>query len=81
MNARFEYDLFVSYARLNNEDGWIKSYVEALAEEFRVYTGGRELKYFWDTERIPDFSHWHAEIFNKGIVKSKLFLAFLSPQY
>jgi hypothetical protein len=44
MNARFEYDLFVSYARLNNEDGWIKSYVEALAEEFRVYTGGRELK-------------------------------------
>ena len=81
MNARFEYDLFVSYARLNNQDGWIKSYVEALAEEFRTFTGGRELKYFWDTERIPDFSHWHSEIFNKGIVKSKLFLAFLSPQY
>jgi hypothetical protein len=81
MNARFEYDLFVSYARLNNEDGWIKSYVEALAEEFRTFTGDRELKYFWDTERIPDFSHWHSKIFNEGIVKSKLFLAFLSPQY
>ena len=79
--APIEYDIFVSYARLDNNDGWIKAYVEALAEQFKLFTGGRELRYFWDTDRIPEFSHWQTEIFNKGIANSKLFLAFLSPNY
>jgi tetratricopeptide (TPR) repeat protein len=80
-NNRIEYDLFISYARLDNQNGWIKAYVEELALQFKKTTGGRELNYFWDTERISDFSHWQDEIFNKGIVRSKLFLAFLSPNY
>jgi len=79
MPKAIEYDLFVSYSRSDNQHGWIKAYVEALAKHFTLFTGGRELRYFWDTERIPDFSHWQTEIFNKGIARSKLFLAFLSP--
>ena len=75
------YDIFISYARVDNAESWIKAYVDALVAEFRRITGGRELRYFWDTERIPDFSHWQMEIFNEGIAKSKLFLAFLSPNY
>ena len=41
-----EFELFVSYARLDNKDGWILAYVEALAEEFRRFTGGREIEEF-----------------------------------
>jgi tetratricopeptide (TPR) repeat protein len=76
-----EYDIFLSYARADNREGWIRQYLAALCEVFRNFTGGRELTYFWDTERIPEFTHWEAEIFNKGITRSKLFLAFLSPNY
>ncbi len=78
---QFNYDIFISYARVDNAEGWIKAYVDALVDEFCRITGGREFHYFWDTERIPDFSHWQMEIFNEGIAKSKLFLAFLSPNY
>lgn len=52
-----EYDVFVSYARAENREGWIRYYLDALRDEFRTFTGGRELTYFFDTERIPDFSH------------------------
>ncbi len=76
-----DYDIFVSYASLDNAEGWIKAYVDALKEEYRTLTGNRELRVFWDKDRIPLFSHWQSEIFNKGIVRSQLFVAFLSPNY
>ncbi|MEZ6056870.1 MAG: tetratricopeptide repeat protein [Planctomycetaceae bacterium] len=75
------YDLFVSYARANNGDLWVKRFVEELQAEHKRFTGGRELTYFWDDERIPTFSHFQTEVFNNGIARSRLFLAFVSPEY
>src|SRR4051812_9666411 len=56
-------DLFVSYARADNRDGWVERFVQALAEERRRLTGGRELSYFFDKDDIRNFSHWESAIF------------------
>jgi hypothetical protein len=77
----FEYDIFVSYASVDNTGGWIRAFVDALEQEYLSFSGDRELRVFWNRDRIPLFSHWQQEIFNNGIVRSQLFLAFLSPGY
>ena len=46
--------------------------------EHRKFTGGRTLTHFFDTSDIPNFASWETEIFQKHLVKSRLFLAFLS---
>ncbi len=76
-----DYDLFVSYSRADNREGWIERFLDALIEEHREFTGGRALTYFFDRQDIRNFSHWETEIFNKGLTKARLFLAFLSPRY
>ncbi len=81
MTPAREYDFFVSYASADNRDGWVDAFVAAFVEEHRRFSGGRTLTYFLDRDRIPHFSHWHAEIFAKGIARSRFFLAFLSPNY
>ncbi len=75
------YDFFVSYANADNREGWIDNFVAALLEEHRQFTGGRKLTYFLDRNDIHGLSHWHAEIFNKGLTRARFFLAFLSPNY
>ena len=76
-----EYDLFVSYARADNTGGWVDGYVDALADEHRAFTGGRELPYFLDPASIPNFAHWETRIVHRGLARSRLFLAFVSPNY
>ena len=55
--------------------------MQELIAEHERFTGGRSLTYFLDRQNIQDFAHWHSEIFNKGLVRSRFFLAFLSPEY
>src|SRR4051794_23315627 len=81
MPGDIHYDFFVSYASANNHEGWVDAFVRELVAEHKRFTGGRELTYFLDRHCVQDFSHWHAEIFNKGLTKSRFFLAFLSPNY
>jgi hypothetical protein len=76
-----DYDFFVSYARADNQLGFVKEFVDGIVEEHQRFSGGRVLSYFFDTERIPNFASWETEIFQKHLVKSRLFLAFLSPAY
>ncbi len=76
-----EYDFFVSYARADNVGGWVERFVDALLDEHRIFTGGRTLCPFFDRTDIHNFAHWETEIFNKGLTRSRLFLAFLSPAY
>jgi len=75
------YDFFVSYAGADNRTGWVDGFVAALVAEHARFTGGRTLTYFLDRNDIGDFAHWHAEIFGKGLARSRFFLAFLSPNY
>ena len=75
-----KYDFFVSYARRDNRDGWITRFVEALLEEHRKHTGGRELVPFFDTEDIRGLDDWRHRIYH-GLADSRLLLAFISPGY
>ena len=36
---------------------------------------------FFDRHDISNFADWESEIFHKGLTRSRLFLAFLSPAY
>lgn len=85
-NATDEYDFFVSYARADNVSsdggpGWVERFVDAVIEEHRSFTGGRTLRPFFDRRDISNFATWESEIFHKGLTRSRLFLAFLSPAY
>ncbi len=81
MPRDIEYDFFVSYASADNREGWVDTVVNELVAEHARFTGGRVLKPFLDRADIRHLSHWHAEIFNKGLARSRFFLAFLSPNY
>ena len=75
-----EYDLFVSYARLDDAADWITSFVARLQEEHRKYSGGREFRIFFDTSAIRSLDDWQHRIYG-GLAASRLLLAFISPAY
>lgn len=81
MPRDIEYDFFVSFASADNREGWVDAVVNELVAEHARFTGGRTPTYFLDRAEIRHLSHWHAEIFNKGLARSRFFLAFLSPNY
>ena len=84
MTKDFEqFDFFVSYARKDNASGWITIFIEELLAEHRKFTGHdpiRELKPFFDKQDIRSFDDWQHRILD-GLAKSRLFLAFISPNY
>ncbi len=75
-----KYDFFVSYARSDNRDGWITAFVDELLTAHRRFSGGHELTYFLDKNDIHSFDDWQHSL-NHGLAASRLFLAFLSPNY
>jgi hypothetical protein len=75
-----EFDFFVSYARKDNEAGWISRFIEELLVEHGKFSGGRKLNYFFDKQEIRSFDDWQHRILD-GLAKSRLFLAFVSPAY
>jgi hypothetical protein len=74
------YDFFVSYARADNSGGWISGFVEELLAEHRRFTGGRTLTPFFDKLDIHSLDDWQHRLYD-GLARSRLFLAFLSPNY
>ena len=78
--ATEQYDFFVSYARSDNEHGWITQFVEELLAEHRQFAAGRELKPFFDKQEITAGADWQHTL-NHGIAHSSLFVAFISPNY
>jgi len=74
------YDFFVSYARNDNATGWITLFVEELLAEHKRFSAGRQLKPFFDQHAITTGADWQLYLV-QGIAHSRLFLAFLSPNY
>jgi ppGpp synthetase/RelA/SpoT-type nucleotidyltranferase len=79
-NQPENYDFFVSYARSDNANGWITRFVEELLAEHKRFSAGRELKSFFDQHAITTGADWQLYLAH-GIAHSRLFLAFLSPNY
>ncbi|MCX6901612.1 MAG: tetratricopeptide repeat protein, partial [Verrucomicrobia bacterium] len=74
------YDFFVSYARGDNANGWITRFIEELLAEHQQFAAGRTLKQFFDQHAITTGADWQLYLAH-GIAHSRLFLAFISPNY
>ena len=55
------YDLFVSYAHVDNEDGWVTAFVEAIRQEHAEFTP-EPLRVFFDTDSIRSMDDWRRRI-------------------
>ena len=85
-NDSDQFDFFVSYAHDDNQHdddvgGWITQFLKELLAEYATFAPGRPLTYFFDTQSIRSLDDWQHRIFNEGIAKSRLFVAFISPNY
>lgn len=73
------YDLFVSYAHVDDRDGWVTAFVSALQEEHARFTP-RPLRIFFDCDEIRTGDDWEHRIL-RGLSESRVMLAVLSPAY
>ncbi|MBC8113107.1 MAG: toll/interleukin-1 receptor domain-containing protein, partial [Candidatus Saccharimonas sp.] len=80
-----EHEIFLSYSRKDNVaknpggEGWVTAFERELKTRHRSYSG-RELDIFFDTLSIDIGRDWKREL-GAGIRSSRLFIAFLSPNY
>ena len=74
------FDLFVSYARKDNETGMVSALVERIEEDFAHFSPSMPLKVFFDKKSILDLQHWQ-DVLKKGLRQSKVMLAVLSEAY
>ncbi|HAY07878.1 MAG TPA: hypothetical protein DCY26_14645, partial [Hyphomonas sp.] len=76
------FHVFLSYARADNganADGWVTAFHDRLLAQHARYSG-RRLEVFFDKQAIKDGQDWERRIYT-GLRESRLFLAFLSPNY
>ena len=74
------YDFFVSYSSHDNLKGQTTNFVDGILAEHRAFSGGRELTYFFDRKEIWHGHDWQHTL-HHGIAESRVFLAFISPNY
>src|SRR5437870_3703894 len=81
----YSYDIFISYARLDNTParigvpGWISAFHSELARMHRE-NGRPGDTIFFDTDKIRNGEDWELRI-KSGLRDSCLMLAFVSPNY
>ncbi len=74
------FDLFISYARKDNETGMVSALVAAIEADFTTFSPTLPLKVFFDKKSILDMQHWQ-NVLKKGLRQSKVMLAVLSEAY
>ena len=76
----FNFDLFISYSRDDNREGSISEIVSLIRKDYRDFTGGEELRVFFDQREFAGIDDWrHNNL--ESIRSSRLLLACLSPNY
>ena len=73
------YDLFISYARRDNQDGRVTQLVERIQQDFTAFAG-RPLRLFFDQHAILSMEDWQRLIL-QGLRESPVLLAILSPNF
>jgi hypothetical protein len=73
------YDLFISYARTDDEGGQVAALKAHIESSFRALFA-RELRVFFDVSGISGMDAWRQTI-QQSLRESHLFLAVLSPRY
>jgi Tfp pilus assembly protein PilF len=78
-DRRTAYDIYVSYARWDNERGQVAALVEQIRNDFRA-SAARDLRVFFDLSEIQGMDDWRLK-YQRGLRDSNIFLAILSPHY
>ena len=74
------FDLFISYSRRDNLQSRVSNFVALVQEDYRAFTGGKELRVFFDSNDIKGMDDWRDPI-HDGIRSTYLLLICLSPNY
>jgi TIR domain/NB-ARC domain len=75
-----DFELFVSYCRLDDRLGQITEIVARIQKEYRDFTGGGELRVFFDKRELASSEDWQQRALS-AISSSRLLLVCLSPNY
>lgn len=78
-NLHYAYDLFISYARQDNERGQVTELKEQIEANYRAFAG-QELRCFFDLSEIKGMDDWQHRILG-ALQGSHLLLLVLSPNY
>jgi tetratricopeptide (TPR) repeat protein len=73
------FDIFISYARHDDSEGYITKLVEHIKNDFAIFSV-RPLVTFFDKADIHGMEEWRHKIL-LGLRESRILLAFLSPAY
>ena len=72
-------DIFCSYARADNDDGWVARFTDKLLGTHRKLTG-ESPRCFLDTDSVLTSDLWEEKI-NAALKSSRLLLAIISPSF
>jgi hypothetical protein len=78
-NASVGWDLFISYARADNTDGWVTALRDAIYEDFRTFSA-EQFRIFLDTDEIRSRQDWDLRL-SEGLRTARVLLVCLSPNY
>lgn len=73
------YDVFISYARRDDADGWVTSLRNAIYDDFRSFSS-EPFRIFFDTEEIRGRQDWELRL-RHGLRSSRVLLVCVSPNY
>jgi len=74
-----EYDVFISYARKDDQTGWVSGLRDAIYEDFREFSSA-PFRIFFDTKEIHSRQDWELRLL-QGLRSSRMLVVCLSPNY
>jgi TIR domain len=74
-----EYDVFLSYARADDVEGWVSGLRDAVYDDFREFSS-EPFRIFFDTTEIRGRQDWELRL-RQGLRSSRVLLVCLSPSY
>jgi tetratricopeptide (TPR) repeat protein len=74
-----DYDVFLSYARADDVDGWVSGLRDAVYDDFREFSS-EPFRIFFDATEIGGRQDWELRL-RQGLRSSRVLLVCLSPSY
>ncbi len=78
MAGGFEYDVFISYARADDTDGWVTRIVDVIDEDLRQFSS--DIRIFFDRSEIKTRQDWELRLL-AGLRSARVLLICVSPNY
>src|SRR5262245_59862635 len=77
----FEHDIFISYAHVDNQDGWVEVFEKRLGMELSRLLGRMDWAKVWQDRRKLGPNHLFDQTIQNAIDTSGLFVALMSKGY